>query len=161
MYALVYQRQIYLLVNIIHSLELNFTTKNQRNDNRPRVFCCICNPSFQICKCWKILVIRFWCHLLDVRHYLSGMLGYVITHFKGFFYKPLLAWLQKSKAVPLHVMETVGERKYSSYSFLTSALDEGEWSESRPGRILPLVKGPQSPIDSSLSGPQSRSGYRR
>jgi hypothetical protein len=39
-----------------------------------------------------------------------------------------------------------GERKYSSYSFLTSALDRGEWSESRPGRALPLGKGPPVPI---------------
>jgi hypothetical protein len=29
-----------------------------------------------------------------------------------------------------------GERKYSSYSFLTSALDGGEWSASRPGRAF-------------------------
>jgi hypothetical protein len=34
-----------------------------------------------------------------------------------------------------------GERRYSSYSFLTSALDGGEWSASRPGRALPPVKG--------------------
>jgi hypothetical protein len=27
--------------------------------------------------------------------------------------------------------------RYSSYSFLISALDGGEWSESRPGRALP------------------------
>jgi hypothetical protein len=32
-----------------------------------------------------------------------------------------------------------GERMYSSYSFLTSALDGGEWSASRPGRALPTV----------------------
>jgi hypothetical protein len=29
-----------------------------------------------------------------------------------------------------------GERRYSSYSFLTSALDGGEWSASRPGRAF-------------------------
>jgi hypothetical protein len=34
------------------------------------------------------------------------------------------------------------ERMYSSYSFTTSALDEGEWSESPPGRALPPEKGP-------------------
>jgi hypothetical protein len=39
-----------------------------------------------------------------------------------------------------------GERKYSSYSFSTSALDEGEWSASRPGRALPPGKGPPVPI---------------
>jgi len=30
-----------------------------------------------------------------------------------------------------------GERRYSSYLFLSSALDRGEWSASRPGRALP------------------------
>jgi hypothetical protein len=34
-----------------------------------------------------------------------------------------------------------GESRYSSYSFLTSALDGGEWSASRPGCALPLEKG--------------------
>jgi hypothetical protein len=33
-------------------------------------------------------------------------------------------------------MEARGERMYSSYSFTTSALYGGEWSESRPGRAL-------------------------
>jgi len=32
-----------------------------------------------------------------------------------------------------------GERRYSSYSFSTSALDRGEWSASHPGRALPPV----------------------
>jgi hypothetical protein len=35
---------------------------------------------------------------------------------------------------------------YSSYSFMTSALHEGEWSASRPGRVLPSDKGPPVPI---------------
>jgi hypothetical protein len=39
-----------------------------------------------------------------------------------------------------------GERRYSSYSFLTSALDGGEWSVSRPGRALPRGKDPPVPI---------------
>jgi hypothetical protein len=38
------------------------------------------------------------------------------------------------------------ERRYSSYSFTTSALDEGVWSASRPGRALPPGKGPPVPI---------------
>jgi hypothetical protein len=40
-----------------------------------------------------------------------------------------------------------GERKYSSYSFTTSALDGGEWSASRPGRALRPGKEPQVPIE--------------
>jgi hypothetical protein len=35
-----------------------------------------------------------------------------------------------------------GERRYSFYSFLTSTLDGGEWSASRPGRALPSGKEP-------------------
>jgi hypothetical protein len=35
-----------------------------------------------------------------------------------------------------------GESRYSSYSFLTSALDGGEWSTTRPGHALPQRKGP-------------------
>jgi uncharacterized membrane protein len=41
-------------------------------------------------------------------------------------------------------MEAQGERKYSSYSLTSSALDGGEWSASRPGSALPPGKG--SPV---------------
>jgi hypothetical protein len=53
-----------------------------------------------------------------------------------------------------------GERKYSSYSFLTSALNGGEWSASRPGRALAPGKDPRYPLDKRLVGPQSGSGHR-
>jgi hypothetical protein len=43
-----------------------------------------------------------------------------------------------------------GERKYSSYSFLASALDGGEWSASRLGRALPLVPNVQETGQASL-----------
>jgi hypothetical protein len=53
----------------------------------------------------------------------------------------------KDKAVPLHATQALGgERRYSSYSFSTSALDGGEWSGSRPGRALARGKGPPVPI---------------
>jgi hypothetical protein len=39
-----------------------------------------------------------------------------------------------------------GGGRYSSYSYLTSAPDGGEWSASRPGRALPSGKGPPVPI---------------
>jgi hypothetical protein len=55
--------------------------------------------------------------------------------------------MSKGKAVPLHAMDgTWGERRYSSYSFLTSALEGGEWSASRPGRALLPGKEPPVPI---------------
>jgi hypothetical protein len=37
-----------------------------------------------------------------------------------------------------------GERRYSSYSFTTSALDRGEWSASRPGRAF--TPGERTPV---------------
>jgi hypothetical protein len=40
----------------------------------------------------------------------------------------------------------MGERRYSSCSYLTSALDGGEWSASRLSRDLPPGKGPPVPI---------------
>jgi hypothetical protein len=48
----------------------------------------------------------------------------------------------KNKAVPLHAMKAPGV----AYSFLTSALDGGEWSASCPGRALHPGKGPPVPI---------------
>jgi hypothetical protein len=48
--------------------------------------------------------------------------------------------------VPLRSIEAhLGDRSYSPYSFLTSALEGGEWSASRPGRALPPGKEPPVP----------------
>jgi hypothetical protein len=53
----------------------------------------------------------------------------------------------KGKVVPLRSIEAhLGDRRYSSYSFLTSALEGGEWSASRPGSALPPGKEPPVPI---------------
>jgi hypothetical protein len=40
----------------------------------------------------------------------------------------------------------MGERRYSSYSYVTSTVDGGEWSASRPGRALPPEKKNPVPI---------------
>jgi hypothetical protein len=54
---------------------------------------------------------------------------------------------KKGKVVPLRCIEAhLGDRRYSSFSFLTSALEGGEWSASRPGRALPPGKEPPVPI---------------
>jgi hypothetical protein len=37
-------------------------------------------------------------------------------------------------------------RSYSSYSFLTSVLEESQWSASRPDHALAPGKGPSVPI---------------
>jgi hypothetical protein len=44
-------------------------------------------------------------------------------------------------------------------SFLTSAIDGGEWSASRTSRFTPRGKNPLYPLDRKLGGPQSRSGH--
>jgi hypothetical protein len=44
-----------------------------------------------------------------------------------------------------------GERRYSSYSLLTSALDGGEWSASRSGRALLPGKGLLVPIGQEVA----------
>jgi hypothetical protein len=52
----------------------------------------------------------------------------------------------KGKAVPLRSIEAhLGDRRYSSCSFLTSVLEGGEWSASRPGGALPPGKEPPVP----------------
>jgi hypothetical protein len=65
----------------------------------------------------------------------------------SFSIRRLLASKKKGKVVPLHSIEALlGDNSYSSYSFLTSALEGGEWSASRPGRALPPGKEPPVPI---------------
>jgi hypothetical protein len=69
------------------------------------------------------------------------------------------------QGVPLHAMEALWwERRYSSYSFSTSALDGGEWSVLRPGRALAPGKripgtyciggwvGPRAGLDTQVTG---------
>jgi hypothetical protein len=53
-----------------------------------------------------------------------------------------------------------GERRYIFYSFLTLALDGGEWSASRPGHGFSLAKDPRYPLYRRLGGPQSQSRHR-
>jgi hypothetical protein len=48
----------------------------------------------------------------------------------------------KTKAVHYTPLRRAGKRRYSSYSFLISAVGGCECSASRPGRALPPGKGP-------------------
>jgi hypothetical protein len=56
-----------------------------------------------------------------------------------------LFYISKSCPTTRHEVAWV-ERRYSSYSFSTSALDGGEWSASLPGRPLAPGKGPPVPV---------------
>jgi hypothetical protein len=49
--------------------------------------------------------------------------------------------IRSCKAVPQLAMQTIRGEVYNYYSFLTSALDGGGWSASRPGRTLLPGKG--------------------
>jgi hypothetical protein len=52
------------------------------------------------------------------------------------------------------------ERRYSSYSFLTSVVNGDEWSVSCSGCTLSPGKDPLFPLYRRLGGPQSWSGHR-
>jgi hypothetical protein len=60
--------------------------------------------------------------------------------------KTILDWPIKVKQSRYTPWRRFRERRYSSNSFTTSALDGGEWSASRPARALPPGKGPPVPI---------------
>jgi hypothetical protein len=50
------------------------------------------------------------------------------------------------------------EWRYSSTHSLTSAVDRGKGSDSRPGCFTPKGKSPCYPLNRRLGGPLSRSG---
>jgi hypothetical protein len=59
------------------------------------------------------------------------------------FFRVVCRVVKMNRAVPqLTYGSERAERRYSSYSFTTSALAEGEWSAWRPGRSLLPGKGP-------------------
>jgi len=54
-------------------------------------------------------------------------------------------------------MKTYGGVEVQLYAILTSAPDEVDWSDSRPGHFTPVKKN-RYPLDRRLGGLQSRSG---
>jgi hypothetical protein len=68
----------------------------------------------------------------------------------GYFYftqsKGKIIPVSKVKLSRYTPWKRLGETRYSSYAYLTSALDGGESWASRPGRALPQGKGPPVPI---------------
>jgi hypothetical protein len=66
----------------------------------------------------------------------------------------------KSKAVPQHTLEVQGERRYSSYSFMTSELDGMSGQRHAPATLYPRGKDLRYPLNRRLGGLQSRAGHR-
>jgi hypothetical protein len=97
-------------------------------------------------RCWWVIHIHYEPHVKCLRHFGQRRTEYQIMHYKGNNEAwDVLIYISKDKSVPLHAMEALGDRRYSSYSFSISALDGGEWSASRPGHALPPGKGPPPP----------------
>jgi hypothetical protein len=70
-------------------------------------------------------------------------------------------YIRNVKVVPLRSIEThLGERRYSSYPFLTSALEGVNGQNHAPAVLYPRGKSPPYPLYRRLGGPQSRSGRR-
>jgi hypothetical protein len=57
-----------------------------------------------------------------------------------------------------YAMKTYWDVELYLHTFLTSAVDGGEWSASRPGHFIPRGKNPRYPLDRMLGGSQSPSG---
>jgi hypothetical protein len=63
--------------------------------------------------------------------------------------------LQKKRSPATRHGGACGDRRYSSYSFTTSALDEGEWLASRLGRALPRGRTPCTHCTGGWVGPRA------
>jgi hypothetical protein len=70
----------------------------------------------------------------------------------------IIPWRHVSCLIGHHTMKTYWGLEVYLHSFLTSALDGGEWSVSLNGHFFPLGKSPRYPLDRRLGGHQSRSG---
>jgi hypothetical protein len=57
-------------------------------------------------------------------------------------------------------METIWGNVSIAPPFLTSTLDEGEWSTSCSDHFIFVEKSPRYPLDRKLGCPQNRSGRR-
>jgi hypothetical protein len=66
--------------------------------------------------------------------------------------------LIKAKVSSSRSQRSIGEIEVQLHSFLTSALDEGVWLTSGPGRFTPR-KIPQQPFNRGLGEPQNWYGH--
>jgi hypothetical protein len=88
--------------------------------------------------------------MLRIRDVAGSNLSHETSYFDwcfSWFFSDPLGECRDEKLILSHytLYRRFGERRYSSHSFSTSALDGGEWSASRPGRPLAPGKGPPVP----------------
>jgi hypothetical protein len=88
--------------------------------------------------CWHVIPQR--CVRIFLTHY--KLITFVNPHKEVKLFLCLTKYytIKKQFLIKRHAMKTYGEWRYSSTHFLTSALDGGEWSASRPGRFTPKEK---------------------
>jgi hypothetical protein len=96
---------------------------------------------------------------------ITGLVRFCADHYTKMYKKVVklfvmhCSWFTyvKGKAVLLHAMEALEGRGYiAPYSFLTSALDGGEWSASRPGHAFtPGEKTPGTHWTGGWVGPRA------
>jgi hypothetical protein len=103
-----------------------------------------CNSGLKKTHCWK----TSWFSLFTKHFYSDKIKG------KGV-----------KRAVHVNSLTTrnggaCGERRHSSYSFLTSVLDGMSGQRHAPTTLYRRGKDPRCPLDSRLGGPQSRCGHR-
>jgi hypothetical protein len=102
---------------------------------------------FQLCKLWLLRNNDYFSVTLDfIANFefartcpTNGNWSNDVTKGKG-----NITAIHKVKLSRYTPWRRLGGRRYSFYSFVTSALDGGEWLASRPGRALPPGKGPRS-----------------
>jgi hypothetical protein len=66
----------------------------------------------------------------------------------------------QSASTTTHLWRRRGERRYSSYSITTSALDGVSGQRYSPAVLHPCGKDLRYPLDKRLGGPQNQSGHR-
>jgi hypothetical protein len=88
----------------------------------------------------RMLSIKFFNPFSCSCRSVPSALHFMSTQISKSSYARTINFKKINKAVALLAMEARGgEKRYSSCSYLTSALDGGEWSASRLGRSLPPV----------------------
>jgi hypothetical protein len=106
------------------------------------------------------LLVSHEFHFCRLIHFNSYFIQRSIKYFSKFLKKRLKIKLSLCLTNYALCNEDIGGVDVYIHIFLTSALDGGEWSVSRPVRFTPWGMSARYPENRRLGGPQSRSGQR-